>query len=79
MLNVLMTKHAHLLLTAETADGIAKLMQSVGRRFLAFVRACKQSSSLRCSNTPELTFQQIGSEFLLHLVEHSTWVKQCQA
>jgi len=44
---VLMTNHVHLLITAERADGPAKLMQSVGRRYVQYInRAYKRSGSL---------------------------------
>lgn len=33
---VLMTNHVHLLLTPETPEGPAKLMQSVGRRYVQY-------------------------------------------
>jgi putative transposase len=42
-----MTKHAHLLVTPETPDGLAKLMQSVGRRYVQYVnRFYKRSGTL---------------------------------
>ncbi len=34
---VLMTNHVHLLVTPETNEGIAKLMQSVGRRYVQYI------------------------------------------
>jgi putative transposase len=34
---VLMTNHCHLLMTPETKDGISKVMQSVGRRYVQYV------------------------------------------
>lgn len=34
---VLMTNHVHLLVTPKDADGISKLMQSVGRRYVQYV------------------------------------------
>ena len=34
---VLMTNHAHLLMTPERADGISRLMQSLGRRYVQYV------------------------------------------
>ena len=34
---VLMTNHVHLLVTPKSADGISKLMQSVGRRYVQYV------------------------------------------
>jgi putative transposase len=34
---VLMTNHIHLLVTPKTADGISKLMQSVGRRYVQYI------------------------------------------
>jgi putative transposase len=39
---VLMTNHVHLLLTPETPDGIGKLMQSVGRRYVQYVNTVYQ-------------------------------------
>jgi putative transposase len=44
---VLMTNHVHLLVTPEAADGLAKLMQSVGRRYVQYVnRFYKRSGTL---------------------------------
>lgn len=44
---VLMTNHVHLLVTPETADGPARLMQSIGRRYVQYInRAYKRSGSL---------------------------------
>jgi len=44
---VLMTNHVHLLLTPETPEGPAKLMQSVGRRYVQyFNRSYKRSGTL---------------------------------
>jgi putative transposase len=44
---VLMTNHVHLLVTAERTDGPAKLMQSLGRRYVQYInRAYKRSGSL---------------------------------
>ncbi|MFZ6750751.1 transposase [Undibacterium sp. Ren11W] len=44
---VLMTKHVHMLVTPETAGGLAKLMQSVGRRYVQYVnRFYKRSGTL---------------------------------
>ena len=34
---VLMTNHVHLLVTAEKPDGIAKLMQAIGRRYVQYI------------------------------------------
>ena len=34
---VLMTNHVHLLVTPETADGPARLMQSIGRRYVQYI------------------------------------------
>ncbi len=34
---VLMTNHVHLLLTPETVEGISKVLQSVGRRYVQYV------------------------------------------
>ena len=33
---VFMTTHVHLLMTAETADGISKLMQTLGRQYVRY-------------------------------------------
>ncbi|MGH8455958.1 MAG: transposase [Stenotrophobium sp.] len=41
---VLMTNHVHLLVTPEAADGISKLMQSVGRRYVQYVNYTYQRS-----------------------------------
>lgn len=42
-----MTNHVHLLITAERTDGPARLMQSLGRRYVQYVnRAYKRSGSL---------------------------------
>lgn len=44
---VLMTNHVHLLVTPTTNDGLAKLMQSVGRRYVQYVnRIYKRSGTL---------------------------------
>ena len=44
---VLMTSHVHLLVTPETADGSARLMQSTGRRYVQYInRSYKRSGSL---------------------------------
>jgi putative transposase len=44
---VLMTNHAHLLVTSQTPDGLGKLMQSVGRRYVQYVnRFYKRSGTL---------------------------------
>lgn len=44
---VLMTNHVHLLISAERAEGPAKLMQSLGRRYVQYInRAYKRSGSL---------------------------------
>jgi len=44
---VLMTNHVHLLLTPGTADGIAKMFQSVGRRYVLWVnRTYRRSGTL---------------------------------
>lgn len=34
---VLMTNHVHLLITPETSDGVSKVMQSVGRRYVQYI------------------------------------------
>lgn len=34
---VLMTNHAHLLMTPDTAEGISKVMQSLGRRYVQYI------------------------------------------
>lgn len=36
---VLMTNHVHLLMTPTTADGISRVMQSVGRRYVQYINA----------------------------------------
>lgn len=41
---VLMTNHVHLLVTPKTADGISKLMQSVGRRYVQYFNFTYQRS-----------------------------------
>lgn len=44
---VLMTNHVHLLVMPQTPDGLAKLMQSVGRRYVQYVnRYYKRSGTL---------------------------------
>lgn len=44
---VLMTNHVHLLISAERVDGPAKLMQSLGRRYVQYInRAYRRSGSL---------------------------------
>lgn len=44
---VLMTNHVHLLITPETPEGPAKLMQSVGRRYVQYInRSYKRSGTL---------------------------------
>ena len=44
---VLMTNHVHLLVTPETADGPARLMQSIGRRYVQYInRSYKRSGSV---------------------------------
>jgi putative transposase len=44
---VLMTNHVHLLATADKPDGIAKLMQSIGRRYVQYInRSYRRSGSL---------------------------------
>lgn len=44
---VLMTNHVHLLMTPETPDGPAKLMQSVGRRYVQYInRVYRRSGTL---------------------------------
>lgn len=43
----LMTNHVHLLVTPETPDGPARLMQSIGRRYVQYInRSYKRSGSL---------------------------------
>lgn len=39
---VLMTNHVHLLVTPQQASGIAKLMQSIGRRYVQYINATYQ-------------------------------------
>jgi len=44
---VLMTNHVHLLVTAEKPDGIAKMMQSIGRRYVQYInRSYRRTGSL---------------------------------
>lgn len=44
---VLMTNHVHLLITPATPDGPAKLMQSVGRRYVQYInRVYRRSGTL---------------------------------
>jgi putative transposase len=44
---VLMSNHVHLLITAERPDGPARLMQSLGRRYVQYInRAYRRSGSL---------------------------------
>lgn len=44
---VLMTNHVHLLVTAQKPDGIAKLMQAIGRRYVQFInRSYHRTGSL---------------------------------
>ena len=44
---VLMTNHVHLLVTPARADGIAKLMQSIGRRYVQYInRSYRRTGSL---------------------------------
>ncbi len=39
---VLMTNHVHLLVSPNSADGLAKLMQSVGRRYVQYINRSYQ-------------------------------------
>lgn len=41
---VLMTNHVHLLVTPQTENGISKLMQSVGRRYVQYINYCYRRS-----------------------------------
>ncbi len=44
---VLMTNHVHLLVTSERPDGIAKLMQAIGRRYVQYInRSYHRTGSL---------------------------------
>ena len=44
---VLMTNHVHLLVTSEKPDGIAKMMQSIGRRYVQYInRSYHRTGSL---------------------------------
>ncbi len=44
---VLMTNHVHLLVTSSKPDGIAKLMQSIGRRYVQYInRSYRRTGSL---------------------------------
>jgi putative transposase len=52
---VLMTNHVHLLATAEKPDGNAKMMQSIGRRYVQYInRSYRRTGSLwegRCKSS----------------------------
>ncbi len=59
---VLMTNHIHLLVTPTRAEGIGRLMQSLGRRYVAHVNRatvapgpCGRAASSRPSSTPRAT------------------------
>ncbi len=39
---VLMTNHVHLLVTPQTSDGISRLMQSLGRRYVQYINYTQQ-------------------------------------
>jgi len=41
---VLMTNHVHLLLTPDTADGVSRLMQDIGREYVRYVNQTYQRS-----------------------------------
>ena len=42
-----MTIHVHLLLTPDTADGVSRLMQDIGREYVRyFNKTCQRSGSL---------------------------------
>jgi putative transposase len=41
---VLMTNHVHLLLTPQDREGVSRVMQSVGRRYVQHVNACRRRS-----------------------------------
>jgi putative transposase len=44
---VLMTNHVHLLVTSQRADGVAKMMQSIGRRYVQYInRSYRRTGSL---------------------------------
>jgi putative transposase len=44
---VLMTNHVHLLVTSAKPDGIAKMMQSIGRRYVQYInRSYRRTGSL---------------------------------
>lgn len=44
---VLMTNHVHLLITAEAGEGIAKMMQAMGRRYVQYInRSYRRTGSL---------------------------------
>ncbi len=43
-----MTNHVHLLVTPETETGLAKLMQTIGRRYVQYInRSYRRTGSLR--------------------------------
>jgi len=41
---VLMTNHVHLLMTPETSDGVSRVMQSIGRRYVQYVNVTYKHS-----------------------------------
>ena len=41
---VLMTNHVHLLMTPETSDGVSRVMQSIGRRYVQYVNVTYRRS-----------------------------------
>jgi len=44
---VLMTNHVHLLMTPETSDGVSRVMQSIGRRYVQYINVTyKRSGTL---------------------------------
>lgn len=45
---VLMTNHVHLLMTPDDGDGISRVLQTVGRRFVQYVNASYRRSGTLC-------------------------------
>ena len=46
---VLMTNHVHLLMTPRQTDGMAKVMQAIGRRYVHHMNATYQRSGTLCA------------------------------
>ena len=62
---VLMTNHVHLLVTPSTSDGLAKLMQSVGRRYVQYVNRFYKRSGTLWEGRFKSSLVQTESYFLL--------------